>query len=57
VNHRSEDASLEGSTKAVSDRFISAATSCIHADFTGRSSTQTAAGLPRKRSPVNASTW
>jgi phosphoribosylpyrophosphate synthetase len=43
--------------QAVSDRFISAATDCIHASVAGASRMHTAAGLPRNRSVVKASTW
>ena len=35
-----------GTTKAVSERFISAASACIQASSAGASSRQTAAGLP-----------
>src|SRR5207247_6319455 len=43
--------------KAVSDRFISRATSCIHRSSRGAGKTQTAAGFPRNGVSVNASTW
>src|SRR5437660_5176142 len=46
-----------GRTNAVSDRFISAATACIHAGSAGFSSRHTAAGLPVKGPDANASTW
>ena len=42
--------------KAVSDRFISAATACIHSAAAGEPSTHTAAGLPLNASAVKAST-
>jgi hypothetical protein len=45
------------STKAVSERFISAATACIQWSSTSRSSRQTAAGLPANGRSVKASTW
>ena len=41
---------------AVSDRFISAATVCIHSASAGLRSTQIAAGLPAKAVSVKAST-
>src|SRR5208282_4811601 len=44
-------------TKAVSERFISAATCCIQGSGAGASSRQTAAGLPAKGRSVNESTW
>ena len=49
VNQRRSNPSSCGSRNAVSERFISRATSCIHASLGNASSTQTAAGLPEKR--------
>src|SRR3954453_23007590 len=46
-----------GSRKAVADRPISRATSCIHSASRGRSRKQTAAGLPANARSVKASTW
>ena len=57
LNHRrSKAASSRRTRKAVSDRFISRATRCIHDASAGPGSRHTAAGLPLKGSPVNAST-
>ena len=44
-------------TKAVSERFISAATSCIHVASRSPSRRHTAAGFPANGLPVKASTW
>ena len=59
VNHRRLKRAGPSSrvANAVSDRFISAATSCIHRGSRGSERTQTAAGLPEKRRSVKASTW
>ena len=59
VNQRngSWSAASSTTTKAVSERFISAATASIHASSRGASSTHTAAGLPRNGCSVKASTW
>src|ERR1700716_4341699 len=61
VNQRSSKCpgslATTGRTNAVSDRFISAATACIHAGSAGFSSRHTAAGLPVKGPDANASTW
>ena len=63
VNHRSSSSAPSPSpftgvvtTNAVSERFISAATACIHCSSAGASRRHTAAGLPRNASLVNAST-
>ena len=59
LHHRGEPAAsckprrLEGRANAVSERFISAATSCIQRSGAGPSSRQTAAGLPAKQWLVN----
>ena len=55
VNQRRPNASPMGCRKAVSDRFISRATSCIHSGWAGPSSRHTAAGLPRNGRSVNES--
>ena len=57
VNQRSPYPAGRGSRKAVSDRFISLATDCIHRASAGPPSRHTAAGLPAKAVWVNASTW
>ena len=50
LDRRGEPAQIEAlgarGTNAVSDRFISRATSCIQPSSAGPASTQTAAGLP-----------
>jgi hypothetical protein len=56
-NRTGRPASADGCRKAVSDRFISAATRCIQAGSAPASSRQTAAGLPANGSSVKASTW
>ncbi len=56
VNQRSEKPRLVGTTNAVSDRFISAATFCFHEVGRLAARRQTAAGLPANRREVNAST-
>jgi hypothetical protein len=56
VDQRSEKLSFCGTRKAVSDRFISAATDCIQFSDAGSVSRQTAAGLPAKARSVKAST-
>jgi hypothetical protein len=55
--NRQRPASPAGRRKAVSDRFISAATACIQAGSASASSRHTAAGLPANGSAVKASTW
>jgi hypothetical protein len=55
VNQRNPKPSGCASRKAVSDRFISPATACIHAASAGPSSSITAAGLPPKTVSVKAS--
>ena len=59
VNHRRAkcDSPSAGARNAVSERFISAATDCIHDSSAGESRMHTAAGLPRNGSVANASTW
>src|SRR5437764_1301816 len=61
VNQRSSkcpgSSATTGRTNAVSERFISAATACIHAGSAGASRRHTAAGLPVKGPDANASTW
>src|SRR5436190_2287596 len=61
VNQRSSKCpgslATTGRTNAVSDRFISAATTCIHAGSAGFASRHTAAGLPVNGPDANASTW
>ena len=56
VNHRISQPSFIRERNAVSERFISRATSCIHASVTGWSVIQTPAGLPAKGREVYAST-
>ena len=55
VNQRSPYPAARGSTKAVSDRFISPATDCIHRASAGPSSRHTAAGLPANTLSAKAS--
>ena len=57
VNQRSPYPAAWGSTKAVSDRFISLATDCIHRASAGPASRHTAAGLPANTLSAKASTW
>src|SRR5512134_1050373 len=57
VNQRSSNASPRGTRKAVSARFISAATDCIQSAGAGAGRRHTAAGLPANARAVNASTW
>ena len=60
VNQRSSHSpatTVDGWQKAVSERFISRATSCIHSSSAGAFRMQTAAGLPLKGRSVKASTW
>ena len=57
MNQRSPYPAAWGSTKAVSDRFISLATDCIHRASAGPPSRHTAAGLPANTLSAKASTW
>src|SRR5262249_41859087 len=57
VNQRSPYPAARGSRKAVSDRFISLATDCIHPASAGPPSRHTAAGLPANTRSAKASTW
>ena len=57
VNQRKLKPSSFGTRKAVSERFISRATSRIHASGAGAGRMQTAAGFPANARLVNESTW
>ena len=56
VNQRSRHPSPSFRRKAVSERFISAATDCSHASARSSGRMQTAAGFPANGRSVNAST-
>jgi hypothetical protein len=57
VNHRRSKQPSFRIRKAVSDKFISRATSCIHEASRGSASKHTAAGLPANGASVKESTW
>jgi hypothetical protein len=57
VNQRMAHASPSGTTKAVSERLFSLAMACIRSSGSQCPGRHTAAGFPRNRAPVNASTW